>query len=73
MGWESTFSKLDSLPESMTLHVGVKSPIQYIHFLIKITGFFMHARLDQLRSDPIELIVRDLHIVGRDTIGSFGG
>jgi len=73
MGWESTFSKLDGLPESMTLHVGVKSPIQHIHFLIEIPGFFMHARLDQLRSDPIELIVRNLNIVGGDTIRSFGG
>ena len=70
---ESSLRKLNSLAESVTLHIRVKSAVKHVHLLVEITSLFMHARLNKLRGDLVELVVRDLLAVGRDTVGSLCG
>jgi len=72
VGWESTLSQLNSLAVSVALHIRVKSSVEDIHLLVEVTGLFVHARLNELGSNLVKLIVRDRNVVCRHTISCLG-
>lgn len=70
VGWEGALGELDSLAVGVALNVGVEGTVQHLHLLVEVTGLLVHAGLDELGGDLVQLIVWDGHIVGRDTVGS---